>query len=224
MNVVAKANANAMKAAIARKNSERQVSERETEEIVRLAEASLKVSGDFVELGCYKGDTSLLLQRLLESKKQRSDRMSSAEPSSEKKLWIYDSFEGLPAKTTEDSSSAGEAFQEKELFVTKREVVERFKRAGLRVPIIKKGFFEKLSPEVDLPGEISFAFLDGDLYQSIKTSLELVFPKLAGDGLVLVHDYNNPQLPGSAKAVDEFLKIHPEFKLQVYETLAILKR
>ncbi|MBP5674834.1 hypothetical protein J6W91_00705, partial [Candidatus Saccharibacteria bacterium] len=105
-----------------------------------------------------------------------------------------------------------------------REVVERFKRAGLRVPIIKKGFFEKLSPEVDLPGEISFAFLDGDLYQSIKTSLKLVFPKLADDGLVLVHDYNNPQLPGSAKAVDEFLKIHPEFKLQVYETLAILKR
>ena len=36
-----------------------QVSKQETEEVLRLAEQTLPVAGDFVELGCYKGETSL---------------------------------------------------------------------------------------------------------------------------------------------------------------------
>jgi hypothetical protein len=37
-----------------------QVSEGETERILELARECLEVPGDFVEFGCYKGDTSLL--------------------------------------------------------------------------------------------------------------------------------------------------------------------
>jgi len=190
----------------------KQVSDKETKKLLEIAESFLRNEGDFVELGCYRGDTSVLLQKLLEKQ------------GSEKKLWIYDSFEGLPKKTSEDSSTAGDEFKEKELYVTKREVIEKFKRTGLKLPIIKKGFFENLDPEKDFPEKISFAFLDGDLYNSIKTSLELVLPKLTKNGIIIVHDYNNPKLPGSAKAVDEFLKKKPEFRLRIFETLAILER
>ena len=187
-----------------------QVSAQETAEILRLAEQALGVEGDFVELGCYKGDTSILLAKLLKK--------------SDKKLWLYDSFAGLPEKTREDQSSAGDQFKKGELFVSKREVFEKFKRANLRVPIIKKAFFEDLDPETDLPETISFAFCDGDLYASIKTSLRLVLPKLTPNGIIIVHDYNNPELPGSSRAVDEFLRAHPEFKLTQKHTLAILAR
>ena len=190
----------------------KQVSDKETKILLEIAESSLKVEGDFVELGCYRWETSVLLEKLLEKQ------------GSEKKLWIYDSFEGLPKKTAEDASVAGDAFKEKELLVSKREVVERFKRARLKLPIIKKGFFENLDPEKDLPREIAFAFLDGDLYNSIKTSLKLVAPKLAKGGVMVVHDYNNPELPGSARAVDEFLRARTEFRLRIFETLAILSR
>ncbi|MBR2587328.1 class I SAM-dependent methyltransferase [Candidatus Saccharibacteria bacterium] len=186
-----------------------QVSKPETEEILRLAESTLSVEGDFVELGCYKGDTSLKLAKLLKP--------------SDKKLWLYDSFAGLPEKTREDQSAAGDQFKKGELFVTKREVVLKFKRAGLRVPIIKKAFFEDLDPETDLPGKIAFAFLDGDLYGSIKTSLKLVAPKLDKQGTIIVHDYNNPELPGSSRAVDEFLSQNPNFRLSQNHTLAILR-
>ena len=189
-----------------------QVSKQETAEILRIAEQALGVTGDFVELGCYKGETSLLLAKLLKSH------------SSEKKLWLYDSFAGLPPKTREDISVAGDQFKAGELFVSKREVVEKFKRAGLRIPIIKKAFFEELNPSSDLPINIAFAFCDGDLYASIKTSLRLVLPKLSKDGIIIVHDYNNPELPGSSRAVDEFLRAHPEFKLTQKHTLAILTR
>ena len=188
------------------------------------ARATLKsgVPGDLVEFGCYRGDTSLLIQRILEREF----------PDTASRLWIYDSFEGLPPRTKEDASVAGDGFAAGELLVTKREVVERFKKAGLRVPRVRKGFFEKLDAENDLPGEIAFAFLDGDLYQSIKTSLELVTPRMSKDGVILVHDYNNPQLPGVARAVDEWMtdgwqawigtqKTAP--KLQRRESLAIIK-
>ena len=209
-----------------------QVSDKETAVILEELRKALACNapGDIVEFGCYRGDTSLLMQEIL-----------GREFSGERQLWIYDSFEGLPARTREDASVAGDNFSEGELFVTKREVVERFKKAGLRVPRVRKGFFENLDPgeidgegEVlrgsnDLPDKIIFAFLDGDLYQSIKTSLSLVTPRIARSadgkycGVIIVHDYNNPKLPGVAKAVDEWVAVQKTApQLQRRESLAII--
>ena len=172
-----------------------QVAELETERILSVARECLATEGDSVELGCYKGDTSLLLAELLVEK-------SVEKPV--KKLWIYDSFEGLPAKGEEDASEVGKDFRQGELVATKREVKVRFLRAGLPVPVIKKAWFSELT-ERDLPEKIAFAFLDGDLYESIKDSLRLVDNKMAVGGVIMVHDYDNLALPGVARAVDEWL-------------------
>ena len=203
--------------AVAKNSMEQpQVTPAETQELLKLAQSLLdnRVEGDFVELGCYKGDTSILLQKLLKDSGALGARQ----------LWLYDSFAGLPEKTPEDAYSAGDAFRGGELFVTKREVVAKFKKANLPLPVIKKAFFGDLSPAEDLPPAIAFAFLDGDLYSSIKTSFNLVLPKLSPQGIIVVHDYNNPELPGASKAVDEFLRAHPDFKLAHRHTLAILAR
>ena len=170
----------------------KQVSDLETKTILRQAEDCLVFSGDFVELGCFEGDTSLLLAELLKNHK------------SDKKLWIYDSFEGLPEKDKNDLSLLGKDFVKGQLFTTKAFVKKRFLRANLPVPIIKKAWFSELDPEKDLPDKIAFSFLDGDFYESIKTSLELVVPKMIPQGKIIVHDYDNPELPGVAKAVDDF--------------------
>ncbi len=188
-----------------------QVTKIETDTLLELLEQTLNLEGDVVEFGCYRGDTSVLFKRLLEKK------------NSEKILWLYDSFEGLPAKTKEDQSAAGDQFKAGELLVTKREVIEKFKRFGLKLPKIKKGFFEDLDPVEDVPEKICFAFLDGDLYTSIKTSLKLVENRMTKDAIIVVHDYNNPELPGSSRAVDEWLRTHPTKHLSVKETLAIIK-
>ena len=177
-----------------------QVSEKETARILELARECLEVPGDYVELGCYKGDTSLLLTDML-----RGHAM--------KRLWIYDSFEGLPEKTSADESVLGENFRSGELGVTKREVKERFLRAGLPVPVIKKAWFKDLTPE-DLPGEIAFAFLDGDFYESIRDSLRLVTSKMNEKGVLVVHDFSNPALPGVVKAVEEWREANKvQFKI-----------
>ena len=183
-----------------------QVSEFETSKILELAEDCLKIDGDYVELGCYKGDTSLLIADVVRG--------------SGKRLWIYDSFEGLPEKTLEDDSALGRDFQKGALNVTKREVKERFLRAGLPVPVIKKAWFNELK-DTDLPEKIAFAFLDGDLYESIKVSLELIGGKMVPGGIVIIHDYKNPALPGVAKATNEWLAKNNK-RLECYQGLAVV--
>ena len=194
-----------------------QVSPKETLTILEIAKSQLDTPGAFVEFGCYRGDTSVQLEKLLEA------HGSAFDPETGKRLWIYDSFEGLPPRDIKDGFSAGTEFKKGKLFVTKREVITKFKRHNLHLPVIKKSFFEHLDPTNDLPPKIAFAFLDGDLYTSIKTSLNLITPKLAKDAKIIVHDYYNPQLQGVAKATDEWLKQNPTRKIvQQVETLAIL--
>ena len=197
-----------------------QVTEEETERILELAARCLNAPGDYVELGCYRGDTSLLLAEMLRKDAVSDELVEKSVEKSAKKLWIYDSFEGLPEKSEKDESEVGKDFRQGELMVTKREVKARFLRAGLPVPIIKKAWFNELA-EADLPKEIAFAFLDGDLYESIKDSLKLVENKMSDGGVIIVHDYNNPALPGVAKAVDEWLK-DKDVKIERNRSLAVI--
>ena len=183
-----------------------QVSEAETLKIIELAKESLLNDGDYVELGCYRGDTSLALAEVINGSKKR--------------LWIYDSFEGLPEKTEKDYSVLGQGFRKGELGVTKREVKERFLRAGFSVPVIKKAWFSELT-DTDLPDRIAFAFLDGDFYGSIRDSLKLIENKMSNNGMILVHDYNNPALPGVKKAVDEWM-VGKRLKIGFFQSLIMI--
>ncbi|HSX29197.1 MAG TPA: TylF/MycF/NovP-related O-methyltransferase [Candidatus Saccharimonadales bacterium] len=151
------------------------------------------VPGDIVEFGCYIGTTSLFIRRLLDE----------AGESSARTLHVYDSFEGLPPKTMPDESPAGTQFAAGALRVSKKELLAQFRAADLTPPVVHKGWFNQLAP-VDIPPSIAFAYLDGDFYDSIATSLNLVWPRLSPGAVVLVDDYEREALPGPAKAVHDF--------------------
>lgn len=168
-----------------------------------------RVEGAVVEFGCYVGTSSLFLRRLLDA--HRSD----------KELHVYDSFEGLPEKGPEDQSLLGEAFVQGELHASMREFERYFTMAGLQQPTIHKGWFDQLRPQ-DIPPTIAFALLDGDFYQSIKVSLQLVWPQLAPHAVLVVDDYDNDKLPGVARAVDEFFG--GQSPLHIEKSLAIIRK
>lgn len=149
------------------------------------------VAGDVVEFGCYKGTTSLFLSRLL------------VECKSTKLLWLYDSFDGLPDKTNQDDTRLGDEFKRGELKATKAEVLKNFKHANLPRPIIKKGWFSDVAPD-DVPNQISFAYFDGDFYDSIRDSFAACDGRFSPGAIIVVDDYTNTHLPGAAKAVDEW--------------------
>lgn len=188
---------------------ELQIPNRETELLLAELKKTLDLSGDVVEFGCYEGDTSIMLADALRNQP-------------DKWLYLYDSFEGLPEKTAEDKSADGWRFQAGELKASPDTVRSKFKKYDLPEPVITKGWFNQLENS-DLPNEISFALLDGDFYNSIKTSLELVAPRLVSGGIIVVHDYRNARLPGSGRAVNEFLGENADdYIFRIVATMAVL--
>jgi O-methyltransferase len=187
-----------------------QVVEEELAVILRRLEQQLQSNrtGSIVEFGCYIGTTSLFIRRLMDI----YDCQGA--------FHVYDSFEGLPEKTAADQSPAGEQFKQGELAVSKKDFLLQFKKANLRPPIVHKGWFSDVTPDM-VPDDITFAFLDGDYYESIMDPLELIWDKLAPGAIVIVDDYANEALPGAARAVNDWLSRHP-VKLQVVHSLAVI--
>ena len=177
------------------------ISDQVDEEDIRVVLAELDkvitkgVPGDIVEFGCYIGTTSLFIRRLLD------------ERGGQQAFHVYDSFEGLPQKSREDESVAGISFQAGKLAVSKKQFIREFQKAKLHLPMVHKGWFSQLTAE-DVPGQIAFAFLDGDFYGSIKSSLKLVLPRMSRGGTIVIDDYAREALPGVARAVREW-KITP---------------
>jgi len=169
------------------------------------------VPGDSVEFGCYAGTTSLFIRRLL-------DEMNE---SNKRSFHVYDSFEGLPDKTVQDASTAGEQFKKGELAVSKKEFMHNFRAANLRPPTIHKDWFSQLT-EHDVPGHIAFAFLDGDFYDSIMDPLKLVWPRMGKGGALLIDDYGRDALPGPERAVRDFFGGRPPIA-RVEHNIAIIK-
>ena len=184
-----------------------QVSEREVQVVLRELARVRDVAGDVVEFGCYIGTTSVYLAAALQA--------------TSKKLYLYDSFAGLPDKRSEDMSPAGEQFKTGELLASKKELIRNLKQANVPMPVITKGWFSELMPE-QVPAEISFAFLDGDYYDSILDPLRLIWPRLSPGAIVVVDDYANEALPGAAKAISDWRRTHHIKQFKVEASLGIL--
>lgn len=138
----------------------------------------LKIPGDIVELGCNDGRTAAIMQKTLD------------EYSSKKKIYLYDSFQGLPKKHEKDGDCK---FQEGWCMKPEQAVSDVFKKFKLPMPVIVPGWFKDTLPN-KLPEKISFAHLDGDFYSSIKESLEGIYPRLSKGAIVVVDDYGIPKI------------------------------
>lgn len=170
------------------------------------------VEGDIAEFGCYIGTTSVFIRRILDSAGQ----------STERRFYAYDSFIGLPEKTSADSSTAGTQFKGGELTVSKKQFLNTFQRARLVAPITYKAWFKDLT-DAQLPDKLAYAFLDGDFYESIIDSLELVWPHLSVGGVITIDDYERAALPGVTKAVHVFFK-DKSISLHHEHGIAIIKK
>ncbi|HSX43619.1 MAG TPA: TylF/MycF/NovP-related O-methyltransferase [Candidatus Saccharimonadales bacterium] len=171
-----------------------------------LEQALSRLDGAVVEFGCYIGTTSLFIRRLLDTLHDN------------RTFHVYDSFQGLPPKTHEDESRAGEQFQAGELTVSKKQFLQQFQKAGLQPPVIHKDWFSDLTP-ADVPEQIAFAFLDGDFYTSIRDSLKLVLPRMQQGGVIVVDDYAREALPGAARAVHERV---PAARIKTIHNLGVI--
>ncbi|MDO8594520.1 MAG: TylF/MycF/NovP-related O-methyltransferase [bacterium] len=156
------------------------------------------IEGDIVECGIGYSETFQILSCLL--KKDTAVR----------NLWGFDSFEGFPEPTKEDTSSRNPKKGEwKVLTVAELYVILGRLRLDKdfidsRVKVVK-GFFEDTLHAASV-SKIALLHLDVDLYQSYKTCLTELFPRIVKGGVVLFDEYDSPSFPGAKKAIDEYFK------------------
>lgn len=162
-------------------------------QVVSLSMGTLDVPGDVAEFGTYKGHTAFALDRMLN------------ETSSGKKLYLFDSFSGMP----EITNRLDVAWQKGDLASQVEEVTELFHDSS-RVHIVP-GFFSESFPQYP---DLRFAFchVDADLYTSIQECIAYILPRLSVGGVVVFDDYGGIATPGAKVAVEEcFGQKNPKF-------------
>lgn len=159
---------------------------------------SFKLKGDVCEFGVAGGRTSALLANEIRATK--------------KKLWLFDSFKGLPRPSKKDflindilqigSIDRYEGAMSHSIY----EVKFRLKSISFpssRIRIIP-GFIEETLSQKKLPERVCFAYVDLDFYNPILTTLYFLDKRLSESGVIVVDDYGFFS-SGVKIAVDEFM-------------------
>jgi hypothetical protein len=170
------------------------------------------IPGDVVECGVWKGGSMLAIADTLKEYNNQS-----------RKLFLYDTFEGMPPPTEADVShdnlEAAELLQrdenkEKNLvwaYSTLDEVKKTMSLSGYPTEKIQyiKGKVEDTIPQ-QVPEEIALLRLDTDWYESTRHELIHLFPRLVKGGILIIDDYG--YWKGARRAVDEYFE---ENKVQI---------
>lgn len=164
-----------------------------------------EIEGDICEFGVAQGITSQLIANEI---KNGDDRV----------LHLFDSFEGLPKPSANDSLKDDifnlgniEAYEGK-MSVPEIQVLQRLEK--LNYPksryIVHKGFIENLiSSQKEFPQLVSFAYVDFDFYEPIKTILDFLNGATKKGAVIMVDDYDFFST-GVKIAVDEFVERNKE--------------
>jgi O-methyltransferase len=162
------------------------------------------IQGDFVECGVWRGGNSIIAADVFKNLASRRG------------VWLFDTFAGMTAPTAADLNFRGESADEKYAHSMRgdhndwcysplEEVQANFSKVGLlteRVKFVKGDVAKTLSGSAEMPGVISVLRLDTDWYESTKAELEILYPRLAIGGVLIIDDYG--YWGGSRKAVDEY--------------------
>lgn len=166
------------------------------------------IPGDMVECGVWRGGSSMAMAMTLKSL-----------GSTDRHLYLYDTFEGMSEPTDADVSFRGltaaeelKSNAEEDEFSewclgTIEEVTENLVKTGYPDDKITyvKGKIEETVPGT-IPNRIALLRLDTDWFESTKHEMEHLFPLLSTDGILILDDYGYWQ--GARKAVDEYIAEH----------------
>jgi len=148
-----------------------------------------KVPGDLIEAGVWRGGVTIFMRGILK-----------AYGDTDRKVWVADSFEGLPP-TRDFGWSQGM------MAVSLDEVKANFAGYGLlddRVRFLK-GFFNKTLPGAPID-KLAVFRADADLYESTMDALNNLYPKLSVGGYAMFDDYVSD--PPCKRAIDEYRASH----------------
>ena len=166
---------------------------------IEIIQDAVEIEGDFCEVGTYIGGNCAIMGELC------------THYGKDKKIYLYDSFVGLPYPTKEDLVIPGDPegvertgeLKSTGVSVAPLEWVNRvLDMSGYKNYEIVAGWVQNTLPNNNI-NKLAFLRLDLDLYVPTKIALAELHHKVVNGGYVFVHDYAT--LPGCKQAVDEFL-------------------
>lgn len=169
--------------------------------------ASVLSAGDVAQVGVYKGGTAKMI--------------AGCFLKTDKKVFLFDTFEGLPAlsekdrrengnanniggtgRMSDDNKISGGKESKKQFSDVHFEEVKNYLADCPNVEI-KKGYFPETARGLE-GNKFCFVYLDADLYQSTKDGLEFFYPRMVPGGIIMFDDYQTGNWPGVERAVREF--------------------
>ncbi|HVU24975.1 MAG TPA: glycosyltransferase [Opitutus sp.] len=161
--------------------------------------ASLADAGDICEFGVAQGATSALLANEIRH--------------TNKRLWLYDSFAGLPKPSAQDQLK-DDIFNlgsieryEGEMRCDSAEVEFRLAQIGFPKDryVVRAGWVHETLRDDNGPAAVSCAYVDFDFYEPILHTLDYLDRHLTTNGRIVVDDYDHFST-GAKTAVDEFVR------------------
>lgn len=160
------------------------------------------VPGAIVECGVLDGGTAAL--------------MAYGSSNSQRDVHLFDSWQGLPDTTDKDGEAskvwAGDVVGSQ---ARVKSIMRRLNIKRERLTF-HKGWFDQTFPKTNID-RVALLHIDADFYEFVRLSIETWFPKLSPGGYMQFDDYSS--FIGCTRAVDEFLSVHPELKLENKEDL-----
>lgn len=150
------------------------------------------LKGNVAECGVYKGEFAYYINKYF----------------ADRKLYLFDTFEGFCEKDLEierelnDNAFLTGRFNSQEGFQSGGEYVVLERMKVKEKCVIKKGYFPETAE--GLCDVFCFVNLDMDLYQPTLEGLRFFYDKMCKGGIILIHDYFHPELPGVKQAITCF--------------------
>ena len=176
-----------------------------------LFKKTLKVPGDIIECGVFKGVSFLFWIKCLKI----------FSPNTNKKVVGFDMFTGFPKNLNKTEKLSASRYIKKSDFkgIDPKNLVSQAKK------IINEKNFELVEGNIvstakkyvkkNYGFKISLLHLDLDTYSGTKAALKYFFPKISRGGIIILDEYGSRGW-GETQAVDEFLK-KKKLKVEVLE-------
>ncbi len=168
--------------------------------------SDIKIPGDIVECGVWKGGSSMVSAYALLGKGDKK-----------RKIYLYDTFKGMSEPTDKDlmagndypAQKVWDKYQgdghSKWCYIPKEEVKKNMLSTGYPKEnlVFVEGIVEDTLPKM-APDKIVLLRLDTDWYESTYHELIHLFPRLSKGGLLVLDDYGHWK--GVREAVDKHFK------------------
>lgn len=151
------------------------------------------IQGSIVECGTWRGGGLALIDWVL---RQHGENRT---------LWGLDSFQGLPRPDDRDGSHVQSSYFDGWCSASQDDVKRAIETLGGDVSRVRlvPGWLAETLPRAQT-GTIALLNIDVDWYSSVKTTLDLLFDRVAPGGIVNVDDYG--RWPGCDEAVHDFMR------------------